>query len=220
MLLPFTCALLLSAAPDAGVAQPVQAVTLHVTGKKVVITVGATTLQPLTVTRDAKGGLDVTQLRDTLREVARGLPEQHSVAVVQAMAATDDDVQRVATACSDEHLANVVVRRAAPGEAAPEPTPLPPTELTVVGALDKAAVQKVLDQHRADVDACFKGKKPSRLAVKLIINPSGAVVSAGVVQESPPDPQLSGCIANAVGRWAFPKPAKGLVTITAPLGAR
>lgn len=222
MLTTLALTLVLSTPADGGAPLPavaVEPITLHVTQTKLVLTVGTTTLAPLPVTRDASHGLDVTKLREKLREIAEHLPDQHSLTVVQSPGLTDADLQRVVSACGEERFPNVAVRRAAPGEAPPTETPPTPVELTVVGELDKPVVQKVLDANRGDVDACFKGRKATRAAVKLIVSPRGQVISAAVVQDTVADADLSACLAKAVGRWTFPKPKKGSVVITAPFSA-
>lgn len=222
MLTTLALALVLSTPPDAGAplpGLPVETITLHATTTQLVLTVGTTTLAPLPVTRDAKRGLDLTKLREQLREIVEHLPDQHSLTIVQSPGLTDADLQQIVRVCGEERFPSVAVRRAAPGEVPPDETPPTPTELAVVGELEPAVVQKVLDAHRADVTGCLKGRKAKRIAVKLIVDGKGQVINAAVQQDTGADAELSACVAKAVGRWTFPKPKKGSVVITAPFSA-
>lgn len=86
----------------------------------------------------------------------------------------------------------------------------------VVGGLDKDLIRRVVRAHVNEVRHCYNmglAKDPNmkgRVAVQFTIGGTGKV-SSSVVQESDlkDGNQVANCIAQAVRRWNFPKPASG-----------
>ncbi|MBK9259510.1 MAG: AgmX/PglI C-terminal domain-containing protein [Polyangiaceae bacterium] len=93
----------------------------------------------------------------------------------------------------------------------------------VRGSLDKEEIRRVVRRHLNEIKFCYEQgltRRPDlegRLVVKFTIGKTGSVVSAIIQDSTLGDRQVEQCIASAVMRWVFPKPAgEGLVVISYP----
>lgn len=93
----------------------------------------------------------------------------------------------------------------------------------VRGSLDKEEIRRVVRRHINEIKHCYEQgltRRPDlegRLVVKFTIGKTGSVVSAIIQDSTLGDRQVEQCIASAVLRWVFPKPAgEGLVVISYP----
>jgi hypothetical protein len=114
----------------------------------------------------------------------------------------------------------------------PEPPPPPPpaapfgsvpSEMQVLGSLDRELVQKVITKNRGQTRYCYESQlvqHPNlrcKVAVKFVIAPSGAVSTAAVVGSTAGNPQLEACLVGRVKTWVFPMPrGGGIVIVTYP----
>ena len=93
----------------------------------------------------------------------------------------------------------------------------------VQGALDKDIIRRIVRAHINEVRYCYNqslvrdpGSK-GRIAIKFTIGGTGKVPSAVVQESTMRDPRVGQCVAQAVRRWTFPKPAGGgSVIVTYP----
>lgn len=91
------------------------------------------------------------------------------------------------------------------------------------GSLSKEVIRRIINRHLNEVRYCYEQaltRRPDlqgRVAVKFIIAPTGAVQTAMRASSTVANPQLEGCIVNAVRRWIFPAPeGGGIVAVTYP----
>ncbi len=90
------------------------------------------------------------------------------------------------------------------------------------GTIDKDAIRKVVRAHIGEVRTCYDEglqRDPTlagRLVVAFEITPQGATAGAKIAESTLADPQVGACIAAAVGRWAFPAPQGGSVSVSYP----
>lgn len=88
-------------------------------------------------------------------------------------------------------------------------------EARVQGALDKDIIRRIVRAHINEVRYCYNQglvKDPDlrgRVEVTFTIGATGEVSSAEVKATSLDDKDVGTCIAKAVERWKFPKPAGG-----------
>ncbi len=96
--------------------------------------------------------------------------------------------------------------------------------LVIAGcALDKASIRRVVHHHQNDVRFCYEKelvRTPDlngRVMIWFIIGGSGQVVESVVQSSTTNNPTVDQCIADAVRRWAFPKPkGGGFATVAYP----
>ena len=93
----------------------------------------------------------------------------------------------------------------------------------VQGGLDKDLIRRVVRAHINEVRYCYQqglNKDPNlkgRVAVQFQIGATGKVPTSVVSESDIKDTAVSHCIASAVRRWSFPKPAGGgTVIVTYP----
>ncbi len=94
---------------------------------------------------------------------------------------------------------------------------------TVKGSLDKDIIRRIVRAHINEVRSCYNAgllKDPSlsgKVSVQFTIAPTGKVAVAVVSSSTVSDKDVGNCIAKAVKRWKFPKPAGGgNVVVTYP----
>lgn len=86
---------------------------------------------------------------------------------------------------------------------------------TVHGALDKDVIRRIVRAHINQVRHCYNQglvRDPNlrgRVAVQFTIGPTGKVPASVVGQTSLSDRNTANCVAKAVKRWKFPRPAGG-----------
>ena len=91
---------------------------------------------------------------------------------------------------------------------------------TVKGELDKDIVRRVFRRHQNELRYCYEmqltrnPKLQGLLVVKLVIDADGKVTSAS---SSGVHKDVEACVTNRAKTWLFPKPAKGIVTVSHPI---
>ncbi len=96
-------------------------------------------------------------------------------------------------------------------------------EPTVMGSLDKEAIQKVALANRSKVTACYDSQLAQvpalkgQASVKFVIGADGKVSQAQTTKSTLASEALENCLALQVRGWAFPKPKNGgVVVVTVP----
>ncbi|MCX4240670.1 AgmX/PglI C-terminal domain-containing protein [Paraliomyxa miuraensis] len=94
---------------------------------------------------------------------------------------------------------------------------------SVEGALDKDIIRRIVRAHINEIRYCYnEGLQRNedlagRVAIQFTVGKEGKVTSSHVSEDSLDDEAVSSCMAEAVGRWMFPRPADGEdVVITYP----
>jgi TonB family protein len=83
------------------------------------------------------------------------------------------------------------------------------------GSIDKSMVRRIVRAHINEVRACYNQgltRNPNlfgRVSVQFLITGTGKVATASVGQNSMKDKNVGRCVAKAVKRWRFPRPAAG-----------
>jgi hypothetical protein len=94
---------------------------------------------------------------------------------------------------------------------------------SVSGRLPPEAVQRVVRANAGRYRACYEAglaRNPSlegRVAVKFVIDRSGAVAVAQDGGSDLPDAGVVACVVRSVLGLSFPSPEGGVVTVTYPL---
>jgi TonB family protein len=92
-------------------------------------------------------------------------------------------------------------------------------QVKTTGGLDRDVIGRTIRSHLKEVKFCYEQelmRRPSlhgRVTVKFAISPTGSVSSSAVDASTVNDARVERCIAQAVQRWEFPKPAGGGVVI-------
>jgi hypothetical protein len=90
------------------------------------------------------------------------------------------------------------------------------------GRLSRAQIQKVINEHVAQVQACYERNlmRDRSLAGKItfdwVIAPTGAVASVRVRSSTMAGSTVSTCIMQEIRGWTFPTPEGGSVAVTYP----
>ncbi|MCB9715925.1 MAG: TonB family protein [Myxococcales bacterium] len=85
----------------------------------------------------------------------------------------------------------------------------------IKGTIDKDVIRRIVRNHHNEVRHCYNqglSRNPNlsgRVAVMFTIGPSGLVPTAAVSENTIGDSNVANCVAKAVKRWKFPKPASG-----------
>lgn len=85
----------------------------------------------------------------------------------------------------------------------------------IKGTIDKDVIRRIVRNHHNEVRHCYNQgltRDPNlsgRVAVMFTIGPSGLVPDAAVAENTVGDRNVANCVASAVRRWKFPKPATG-----------
>lgn len=100
-------------------------------------------------------------------------------------------------------------------------------DASVRGAMDKEIIRRIMRRHVNEVKFCYEkglSRNPAlqgRVLVQFTIGPAGAVLSSAVQSSTLGDAEVEQCIAGAVRRWEFPRPAGGgSVIVTYPFVLR
>lgn len=86
---------------------------------------------------------------------------------------------------------------------------------TIKGTIDKDVIRRIVRNHHNEVRHCYNqglARNPNlsgRVAVMFTIGPSGLVPTAAVSENTTGNTNVANCVAKAVRRWKFPKPASG-----------
>ena len=93
----------------------------------------------------------------------------------------------------------------------------------VLGQLDREAIQRVINQHRREIVACYERelqRDPNlagRIEVAFVIDPSGSVARSNIASTTMNSSAVEQCITARVSRWRFPEPrGGGIVRVTYP----
>jgi hypothetical protein len=84
-----------------------------------------------------------------------------------------------------------------------------------IGKMDPSIIRRIVRAHENEVRSCYMqglARNPSlsgRVAVQFVISGMGAVVTSTVQETSLRDRSVAQCVAQAVGRWRFPRPQDG-----------
>ena len=85
--------------------------------------------------------------------------------------------------------------------------------LEISGQLDKRIVRKVIRQHQ-ELNACYANKLRKEninnlIVVTWLIDPSGTVTQATIINSTMENKNLENCITDAIKQWRFPAPKDG-----------
>jgi len=83
--------------------------TLLITEHELKLTAGPTTMDPIPVTRDARGRIDLTRLQSKLKDLRAQLPDQSAITLQPEDAIRYDDLVHVVDECIGDGLPNVSV---------------------------------------------------------------------------------------------------------------
>ena len=95
----------------------------------------------------------------------------------------------------------------------------------VTGSIDKDIIRRIVRSHINEVRHCYaQGLKTDpnlagRVSIEFTIAATGRVTEAEISSSTLPESakDVNACVATAVKRWKFPKPAGGgVVTVTYP----
>jgi Ca-activated chloride channel family protein len=88
--------------------------------------------------------------------------------------------------------------------------------------IDRAAVQRVINQHQHEIVRCYERALLSTpglsgtVRMSWVIAPGGRVSSVSVTRSTLGNSGVSACMSAAIRRWQFPSPNGGPVTINFP----
>lgn len=97
-----------------------------------------------------------------------------------------------------------------------------PQAISGEGHLDRGEIQRVVNAHVHQVQACYERqlmKDPSlggKITLEWVISGSGGVGSVRVKQSTVRSAEVASCIQSAIRGWKFPAPRGGAVTVTYP----
>jgi TonB family protein len=93
----------------------------------------------------------------------------------------------------------------------------------VTGSLDKDIIRRIVRAHINEVRYCYNqglARDPAlggKVSIRFTVGPGGDVSAATIASSTLADEAVAECIAKAVKRWTFPKPAGGgAVVVTYP----
>lgn len=90
-------------------------------------------------------------------------------------------------------------------------------DTSLLGQLEPAQVQKVLESNGKALDTCSRADKSGayagKIELKLTIGPSGRANSIEVRKSSPKSPAVESCLTDAFKKIEFPKPKNGKAQI-------
>ena len=97
-----------------------------------------------------------------------------------------------------------------------------PSEQMGVGKLSTDQIQSTVRRRSRGLQGCYEAelKKDNTLngliKVRFTIEPSGRVSQSEVIQNTMDSKAVGDCITKQIGRWRFPKPEGGSITIAFP----
>lgn len=89
--------------------QKLPPITLVVTEKELRLSVGASLLEPIPISRDARGKLETVKLLEKLKEIHTGQPDQSAITLQTEDAVRYEDLVRLIDDCIGAGLPNVSV---------------------------------------------------------------------------------------------------------------
>lgn len=100
---------------------------------------------------------------------------------------------------------------------------LKPGNPDVSGSLDRKIIQKVVNQHKREIKACYEKELQKKkglhgkIVIQWIIDASGNVASATVQSNSMDDKNVASCLTTSIKHWRFPAPkGGGMVKVSYP----
>jgi hypothetical protein len=93
----------------------------------------------------------------------------------------------------------------------------------VQGRLPPEAVQRVVRQSFGRMRACYEAglvrdpELEGRIAVKFVIDRSGAVAMVSTTERTLMDSSVASCVERAFQQMSFPEPEGGIVTVVYPI---
>lgn len=90
------------------------------------------------------------------------------------------------------------------------------------GDVNAAAVKAYAQGHMGPLRTCYERRLKvnnmlmGRIVLGMTIQPSGAVSSTNVVQDSVHDSEVTSCVRQSVARWRMPAPTGGCVHVEYP----
>jgi hypothetical protein len=90
------------------------------------------------------------------------------------------------------------------------------------GVLDRAAIQRVVDSHMAQVQRCYETqllKNPAlagKIVFEWVVGKTGRVASARQISSTLRSSAVASCILAQMRRWRFPAPREGTRSIRYP----
>jgi hypothetical protein len=109
------------------------------------------------------------------------------------------------------------------GAHAPKPLQLRQEVTTVNGRLPEEVIQRVVRQNFGRFRLCYENglrtnpNLQGRVAVKFVIDRSGAVSTASDGGSDLPDQGVVGCVVRGFSNLSFPQPEGGIVTVVYPI---
>lgn len=181
----------------------------------------------------APAGVALSSDSNATKPTRAGVTAQADVeaaAVSQSLAASSDEGTRSAADDNDEDvwagLTETEIGEAFRGHSGVARSgSVRQAEATVEGAIDADIVGRIVRAHINEVRWCYRevlAKKPElagRLTVRFTIASTGKVSEAEVSGSTADDEGVGACVAKAIKRWKFPKPAGGgSVVVSYPSG--
>ncbi|TXD38325.1 AgmX/PglI C-terminal domain-containing protein [Lujinxingia vulgaris] len=98
-----------------------------------------------------------------------------------------------------------------------------PGRPAVQGSLDREIIQRVVRQHRREMQHCYEQelqRNPNlagRITVRWVISPTGSVTIASIAETSMNNSAVEQCMTQRIRRWVFPEPkGGGIVNVNYP----
>ncbi|RAL22927.1 hypothetical protein DL240_08525 [Lujinxingia litoralis] len=98
-----------------------------------------------------------------------------------------------------------------------------PGRPAVQGSLDREIIQRVVRQHRREMQHCYEQelqRNPNlagRVTVRWVISPTGSVTVASIAETSLNNSGVEQCMTQRIRRWVFPEPkGGGIVNVNYP----
>ncbi|MFU8802385.1 MAG: TonB family protein [Bradymonadaceae bacterium] len=94
-----------------------------------------------------------------------------------------------------------------------------PGPLESTGGLDREIIQRVVRQHRREIQYCYEQELQrhrelaGRVTIRFTVAATGSVISATVSDSSMNSPNLDRCMTDRIRRWVFPEPTGGGIVI-------
>jgi hypothetical protein len=140
---------------------------------------------------------------------------------LRVSASSGDTTVNTKSAAELGNVGRVAARATGDGVVRGRVTVAPPA-MQGEGHLDRGEIQRVINAHIYQVQGCYERqlmKDPSlsgKVSFQWLITPSGAVSSVRVGSSTLRSTEATTCIQSAIGRWTFPAPQGGSVTVTYP----
>jgi TonB family protein len=103
------------------------------------------------------------------------------------------------------------------------PSQVQPGETSVVGALDKDVIRRVVRRHMNRFRYCYERQLATnpnlqgKVLVRFVISTTGAVSSAQDSGSTLPDEAVKACVLRTYQSMQFPAPSGGVVVVTYPI---